>query len=147
MKHQKRDNPYPNKYMNPYLAGVLLGLVIIAAFFFSGEGLGGSGAYKDMVKASVVKVAPEYAANAVYFEKAGFEIMSTRPLTKMATPKEFTWNWPKSFFNIYLPKLVDVGYLTSQEVKDALQEFDDLDNEPGATIFCPTMLEVIARKI
>lgn len=83
----------------------------------------------------------------MYFEKAGFEIISTRPLTKMATPKEFTWNWPKSFFNIYLPKLVDAGYLTSQEVKDALQEFDDLDNEPGATIFCPTMREVIARKI
>lgn len=70
MKDIKRDQPDPNKYMNPYLAGILLGLVIIAAFFFSGEGLGGSGAYKDMVKASVVKVAPEYAAEATYFEKA-----------------------------------------------------------------------------
>lgn len=82
-----------------------------------------------------------------YFKNAGFELVSSRPMTKMATPKEFTWNWPKSFFNIYLPKLVDAGYLSEKEVKDALQEFDDLDNEVGATIFCPTMREVIVRKI
>lgn len=67
IKHKKAD---PNKYMNPYLAGFLLGLVIIAAFFFSGEGLGGSGAYKDIVKTSVVKFAPEYAAKATYFKSA-----------------------------------------------------------------------------
>jgi len=83
----------------------------------------------------------------VYFENQGFEILSTRPMTKMATPKQFTWHWPKSFFNIYLPKLVDTGYLTKQEVNDALREFDKLDNEPGATIFTPTMREVIARKL
>jgi uncharacterized membrane protein YedE/YeeE len=58
------------KYMNPYLAGVLLGFVIMAAFFFSGEGLGGSGAFKDIVKTSVVKVAPEYAENSHYFKSA-----------------------------------------------------------------------------
>ena len=70
MKNIKREKPDPNKYMNPYLAGFLLGLVIIAAFFFSGEGLGGSGAYKDFVKASVIKVAPDYAADAHYFKSA-----------------------------------------------------------------------------
>lgn len=67
LKHIKQD---PNKYMNPYLAGVLLGLVIVAAFFFSAEGLGGSGAMKDFVKASVVKVAPEYASQTNYFKSA-----------------------------------------------------------------------------
>jgi ubiquinone/menaquinone biosynthesis C-methylase UbiE len=83
----------------------------------------------------------------IYFENAGFEIMSTRPMTKMATPKKFTWQWPKSFFNIYFPKLVEAGYLTSQEVTAALSEFDELETRPGATIFTPTMREVIARKL
>lgn len=67
LKHRKTD---PNKYMNPYLAGVLLGLVIIAAFLFSGEGLGGSGAFKDFVKMSIVKVAPEYSAQSSYLRSA-----------------------------------------------------------------------------
>jgi len=65
LKHRGKD-----KYMNSYVAGVLLGLVIIAAFFFSGEGLGGSGAFKDIVKTTVVKIAPEYAANTHYFKSA-----------------------------------------------------------------------------
>ena len=30
-------------YVNPYLAGALLGLVLFAAFFFTGNGLGASG--------------------------------------------------------------------------------------------------------
>ena len=67
LKHRHND---PEKYMNPYVAGVLLGIVLMAAFFFSGEGLGGSGAFKDVVKASVVKVAPEYALTTHYFKSA-----------------------------------------------------------------------------
>jgi len=82
----------------------------------------------------------------VLFERSGYEVISTRPMTKMATPKDITWHWPKSFFNIYLPKLIDAGYLSAREVIKALQEFDALEKEPGATIFCPQMREVIARK-
>lgn len=58
------------KFMNPYLAGVLLGFVIIAAFFFSGEGLGGSGAVKDAVKTTVGALAHDYAAESSYFKTA-----------------------------------------------------------------------------
>ncbi len=83
----------------------------------------------------------------VYFEECGYEVISTRPMTKMVTPNQFAWHWPKSFFNIYFPKLVDAGYLTNQEVTDALKAFNELETMPGATIFTPAMREVIARKI
>lgn len=54
-----------NKYMNPYLAGVFMGLLIIVAYYFSGEGLGSSGGYRDMAIGAIEKVAPTYAeANA-----------------------------------------------------------------------------------
>ena len=59
-----------NKYMNPYLAGFIIGLMLIAAYYFSGEGLGGSGAFKKVVIASVDAVAPEYAHEAHYFAPA-----------------------------------------------------------------------------
>ena len=35
------------KYMNPYLAGVLLGLLLIATIYITGRGLGASGAVKS----------------------------------------------------------------------------------------------------
>jgi len=57
------------KYMNPYLAGVLLGLVLLMAFFFSGRGLGASGAMKSVIVTTVDVVAPEHAANSDYYGK------------------------------------------------------------------------------
>lgn len=48
--------------MNPYLAGFLLGLVLLSAFFISGRGLGASGAMKSVVVETVGNLAPEYAA-------------------------------------------------------------------------------------
>ncbi len=37
------------KYMNPYLAGTLLGLVLLASMFLAGRGLGASGGLKYCV--------------------------------------------------------------------------------------------------
>ena len=45
MEEVKIQKP-PKKYMNSYLAGVLLGIVIVLSFFFTREGLGASGAFK-----------------------------------------------------------------------------------------------------
>ncbi len=56
--------------MNPYLAGFLLGLVIIASVIFTGQGLGASGAIKDTISTGVVSVAHQYAENSEYFHKA-----------------------------------------------------------------------------
>lgn len=50
------------KYMNPYLAGFLLGLVLLTTIYVTGRGLGASGAVKSVVLSTVVKVAPEHAA-------------------------------------------------------------------------------------
>lgn len=57
------------KYMNPYLAGVLLGLVLLSAFYFSGRGLGASGAVKSVVVTTVDAVAPEHAGESGFYSK------------------------------------------------------------------------------
>jgi len=58
-----------SKYMNPYLAGVLLGLVLLAAMFLSGRGLGASGGIKDTVVALVGAVDQQHAMNTPYYSK------------------------------------------------------------------------------
>ncbi|MCK9641232.1 MAG: YeeE/YedE family protein [Prolixibacteraceae bacterium] len=58
-----------SKYMNPYLAGVLLGLVLLAAMFLSGRGLGASGGIKDTVVAVVGAVDRQHAMNTPYYSK------------------------------------------------------------------------------
>ena len=48
----------PNRFWNPYLAGVALGLVLLATFVLTGKGLGASGASFRVGVAAVQAVAP-----------------------------------------------------------------------------------------
>jgi hypothetical protein len=55
------------KYSDPYLAGIGLGLVLLAAFTFAGRGLGASGAFASAATSAVQTVAPRYAQTNEYF--------------------------------------------------------------------------------
>ena len=55
--------------MNPYVAGVLLGIIITASFVITGQGTGASGAFKDVIAAFVVKFTPEFAESSAFFGK------------------------------------------------------------------------------
>jgi len=48
------------KYWNPYIGGIMLGLVLLSANFISGRGLGASGALKSVVVTTVNTVAPDH---------------------------------------------------------------------------------------
>lgn len=63
------------KYMNPYLGGVLLGLVLVAAFWVSGRGLGASGAPKSAIVATVKTVAPAHTQNTTFYK----DYLATHP--------------------------------------------------------------------
>jgi uncharacterized membrane protein YedE/YeeE len=60
------------KYFNPYVGGVLLGIVLLMAFYISGRGLGASGAIKSVIASGVNTVAHEhYAKSGFYQEYSG----------------------------------------------------------------------------
>lgn len=56
-------------YANPYLAGVALGLVLLAAFVVMGRGLGASGAFASGAAGVVSAVAPGRAQANPYFAR------------------------------------------------------------------------------
>ena len=55
------------KYMNPYLAGFFLGLVLLATIFLTGRGLGASGAIKNTVVAIADGISPKATEANPYF--------------------------------------------------------------------------------
>ncbi len=57
----------PAAYWNPYLAGVLLGLTLLASFLILGAGLGASAAAGRVGACLSEAVAPEYTRNSGYF--------------------------------------------------------------------------------
>ena len=77
---------------------------------------------------------------------AGFKVKASRLMPKLATPDDLSWHWPKSFFNIYFPKLAERNYLSEREVELALDDFNQLESTAGATLFCPILIEIIAEK-
>jgi len=54
------------QYWNPYLAGFLLGVVLFASFFLTGNGLGASGGLARLLFAAEAKVVPDYVDNHPY---------------------------------------------------------------------------------
>jgi uncharacterized protein len=65
-------------YMNPYLAGIGLGLVLLAAFVLVGRGLGASGAFNSTIAWLVSLVAPGYARQNEFL--SGYLVGDTHPL-------------------------------------------------------------------
>jgi uncharacterized membrane protein YedE/YeeE len=53
-------------YINPYLAGILLGLVLFTAFFLTGSGLGASGGMNNLVVLAEDTIAPNHVDRTPY---------------------------------------------------------------------------------
>ena len=78
MANSKSDRS--KKYLNPYIGGILLGLVLIAANYVSGRGLGASGALKSAVVATVNSVAPAHSENTHFYKEYSEEHQGKNPL-------------------------------------------------------------------
>jgi len=68
----------PNKFWNPYVAGVALGLVLAATYFVMGSGLGASGGSLRLGIAAISAVAPEHVA-------------ATAPLARAEASEHANW--------------------------------------------------------
>lgn len=68
------------KYMNSYVAGILLGFLLIATIYISGRGLGASGAIKAVTVTTVESVAPSHTDNTHYYQ----EYSNSHPGSPMA---------------------------------------------------------------
>lgn len=79
-------------------------------------------------------------------ETLGLKLLSTRSISKLARPSDLTWEWPYSFLKIYLPKLIERGLISAEEVAGALAELEQLTAMPQAMILCPTVVEVVLEK-
>lgn len=61
--------PKPKPYMNPYLAGVGLGVSLLLAFVLVGRGLGASGAFTRAAAAGVEAIAPDHVQENPYWKR------------------------------------------------------------------------------
>ncbi len=68
------------EYMNPYVAGVLLGLLLVATIYITGRGLGASGAIKSYAVTAVETIAPSHTGSTKFYQEYGKEHEGSSPL-------------------------------------------------------------------
>ncbi|MEZ4779595.1 MAG: methyltransferase domain-containing protein [Flavobacteriaceae bacterium] len=80
------------------------------------------------------------------FNTLGMPVTHIRTMHKIATVNDLVWQWPKSFYESFFPRLIETGYLQKNDVSFALKDLAVLEKNPGASICCPLMVEVVAEK-
>ena len=67
--NKKEDIKNQSNYINPYLGGVLLGLLVIITVYITGRGLGASGAIKSSVVTTANVITPQKAKDNAYMSQ------------------------------------------------------------------------------
>lgn len=80
------------------------------------------------------------------FSRAGFAVRHVEPLCQAGRPGSPIWTWISEFQAIYLPTLVERGYLTPGEVDDHTAWWGEQASRPEAFVFAPPMLAIVVEK-
>lgn len=77
----------------------------------------------------------------------GFRIDSIQPTVRVGTPGTLLWEWPTTFFKIFVPTLVRMGLLTENEQEEFVLEWEQRSQDPQSRFYTPIVLDLVATKI
>jgi len=77
----------------------------------------------------------------------GFTIRSTRPHLFCARPTDYMWQWPATFIEIYLPRLIEMGRINEEFADQVRDELAKAEKNQNAIMITPLVLEIIAEKL
>ena len=76
--------------------------------------------------------------------ESGFTVRETRLHVDMVTPSDPIWAWPRSFVEVGLKRLVELGAFEPARAEVVLRAVDAAATTPGARCVTPTLIEIIA---
>jgi hypothetical protein len=78
---------------------------------------------------------------------AGFRVDRTDPVCRIARPGTPVWRWIDDFQTLYLPTLVQKGYLTAGETNDYRSWWEAVSARPESLLFAPPVLSVVGVRV
>ena len=82
-----------------------------------------------------------------WLDETGFAVRFLRPVVDIVAPSDDIWQWPKSFLEIGLRRLVDLGYLDDARARAIGAAFAARETEPNTFMITPAVLEVVAVRV
>lgn len=78
--------------------------------------------------------------------EAGLRVLEIVPRVRTVSQRDYTWQWPKSFVEINVARLQELGRGTSEWGADVLREFREVEADPNSWFTTPMFLEIVARR-
>ena len=77
----------------------------------------------------------------------GFHIRSTKPLIFCVRPTNYMWQWPVTFIEVYLPRLIEMGRIDRKFADKVRADLAAAEKHPNALMITPLVAEIVAEKV
>jgi SAM-dependent methyltransferase len=78
--------------------------------------------------------------------EAGLKLIEARPIIFAATPRDFTWQWPKTFIPPHARRLAERGIVSSAWADSVAREWLEAEADPHTVMTTPLLMEIIAER-
>lgn len=79
-----------------------------------------------------------------WLKDLGFELKTLNPIIEIFPKTSYWWQWPKSFIDVGLRRMVDLGLLTKDRARAIKDDFAAREAQVGTLMITPAVLEIIA---
>jgi SAM-dependent methyltransferase len=77
----------------------------------------------------------------------GFAIRTVKPHLFCVRPTNYMWQWPATFIETYLPRLVEMGRIDQEFANQVRDDLAKAEKDPNAFVITPLVLEIVAEKV
>lgn len=81
-----------------------------------------------------------------WLTQLGFEIKSLTPIVDVVAPGNFVWQWPRTFVDVNLKRLCELGRMTPEKAAIISNALASAEARSDAFMITPGVLEIIAVK-
>jgi len=81
---------------------------------------------------------PEWLAS------SGFTIQRLRPIVEILTPRDFAWQWPATFIEVGIERLLELERMTPAEADAVRDDVRSREKTAGVLMLTPAVVEIVA---
>lgn len=83
----------------------------------------------------------------LWLGESGFRAREIRPIVEAIRPSDDFWRWPKTFVDVGLRRLVDLGRMTEERASAVTRALAEREASPDSLMITPAVMEIVAERL